>query len=122
MGFPEEVPGPEICLNKERGNMGVDHNEIKKLFLKDAFIISNHARIRMFQRNISTEDITSVIAYGEIIEDYPDDEPCKAALLLGFTKQRPCHVVIAQCEDHVRVITVYIPEKDKWVDYRIRRD
>jgi hypothetical protein len=103
-------------------NMGVDHNEIKKLFLKDAFIISNHARVRMFQRNISTDDIKSVIEYGEIIEDYPDDEPCSAALFLGFTNQRPCHVVIAQCEDHARVITVYIPEKDKWVDYRIRRD
>jgi hypothetical protein len=54
---------------KERGNMGFDHNEIKELFLKDAFIISNHARIRMFQRNISTDDIRSIIAYGEIIEN-----------------------------------------------------
>jgi len=102
--------------------MSVDHNEIKELFLKDAFIISNHARIRMFQRNISTDDIRSIIAYGEIIENYPDDEPCPAALLLGFTMGRPCHVVIAQCEDHARVITAYIPDKDKWVDYRIRRD
>ncbi len=59
---------------------------------------------------------------GEIIEDYPDDEPCPAALLLGFPIEKPCHVVIAQCEDHARVITVYIPEKDKWIDNRIRRD
>jgi hypothetical protein len=48
--------------------------------------------------------------------------PCPAALLLGFTEERPCHVVIAQCKDHARVITVYIPEKDKWIDNRIRRD
>ena len=102
--------------------MGVDHNNLKKLFLKNSFIISNHARVRMFQRNISTEDIRRIIAHGEIIEDYPDDEPCPAALLLGFIEERPCHVVIAQCEDHARVITVYIPEKDKWVDYRTRRD
>lgn len=57
-----------------------------------------------------------------IIEDYPHDEPCPAALLLGLANEKPCHVVIAQCDDHARVITVYIPEKDKWIDNRIRRD
>jgi hypothetical protein len=71
--------------------MGVDHNDIKELFLKDSFIISNHARVRMFQRNISTDDIRRIIERGEIIEDYPEDEPCPAALLLGFTEERPCH-------------------------------
>jgi len=67
--------------------MGVIHNQLKKLFQKDAFIISNHARVRMFQRNISTEDIRLVIAQGEIIEDYPDDEPCPSALFLGTGKR-----------------------------------
>jgi len=102
--------------------MGVDHNNLKEFFLKDSFIISNHARVRMFQRNICTDDIRRIIEYGEIIEDYPEDEPCPAALLMGFTEERPYHVVIAQCEDHARVITVYIPKKDKWIDNRIRRD
>lgn len=83
---------------------------------------SHHARIRMFQRNISTGDIRQIITYGEIIEDYPDDETCPAALLLGFPIEKTCHVVIAQCEDHARVITVYIPEKDKWIDNIMRRD
>jgi hypothetical protein len=101
--------------------MHVDHNYLKELFIKDQFIISNHARVRMFQRNISTEDIEHVIIHGEIIEDYPDDEPCPSALFLGFIEGKPCHAVVAQCEDHARVITVYIPEKDRWVDYRIRR-
>ncbi len=102
--------------------MGVDHDHLKQLFLRDAFIISNHARIRMFQRNISTEDIRQVIAHVELIEDYPEDEPCPSALFFGFTGRSPCHVVVSQCEDHARVITVYIPEKDKWIDHRIRRD
>jgi len=76
----------------------------------------------MFQRNISTEDIRLTIAHGEIIEDYPDDTPCPSALFLGIIDERPCHLVVAQCEDHARVVTVYTPEKDKWIDYRIRRD
>ncbi len=102
--------------------MGVDHNHLKKLFRDNAFIISNHARIRMFQRNISTEDVHKVVEAGEIIEHYPDDEPCPSALILGFVEKKPCHIVIAQCVDHARVITIYIPEKDKWIDYRIRRE
>ena len=106
----------------EKKIKSVNHNHIKKLFQKEAFIISNHARVRMFQRNISTEDIRQVVLHGEIIEDYPEDEPCPSALFLGFTRGRPCHTVVAQCEDHARVVTVYIPEKDKWIDYRIRKD
>ena len=54
----------------EKKIKGVNHNHIKKLFQKEAFIISNHARVRMFQRNISTEDIRQVVLHGEIIEDY----------------------------------------------------
>lgn len=100
--------------------MGVEHDQLKELLLKDEFLISNHGRIRMFQRNITTEDIKEVIINGEIIEDYPDDEPCPSVLLLGFSDERPIHVVVSQCMDHARIITVYIPEKDKWINNRIR--
>jgi hypothetical protein len=76
----------------------------------------------MFQRNVSTEDIGQVVLYGEMIEEYTDDEPCPSALFLGYMGGTPYHVVLAQCKDHVRVVTVYLPEKDKWIDYRIRSD
>ena len=102
--------------------MSIDHAHLTKLFLEDNFIISDHARVRMFQRNVSTEDIEQVILYGEIIEEYADDEPCPSALFLGSVGGTPYHVVLAQCKDHVRVVTVYCPEKDKWIDYRIRSD
>jgi hypothetical protein len=58
---------------------------------------------------------------GEIIEQYEDDEPCPSALILGFKSGKPHHVVVAQCLDHVRVVTVYIPDERKWINYRIRR-
>ena len=47
--------------------MSIDHIRLTKLFLEDNFIISDHARVRMFQRNVSTEDIGQVVLYGEII-------------------------------------------------------
>jgi len=91
-------------------------------FLKeDRFFVSKHARIRMFQRNISTDDIKEAIMGGEIIEEYVEDEPCPSALVLGFLESTPYHVVVAQCRDHVRIVTVYRPEEDKWIGYRARR-
>jgi len=102
--------------------MSIGHDFIKKLIHNNEFIISNHARIRMSQRKISTNDIRHVIEHGEIIEYYFDDEPCPSVLFLGFIDNKPFHIVVAQCEDHARIITVYNPEKDKWIEYRIRKD
>jgi len=51
--------------------------------------VSQHARIRMFQRNISTDDIKEAIMRGEMIEEYVEDEPCPSALVLGFLESTP---------------------------------
>ena len=85
-------------------------------------LISNHARIRMFERNISTDDLIAIISSGEVIEEYIDDEPCPSVLMVGFINSVAYHTVVATCTDHIRVITVYIPEEDKWIDYRRRRN
>ncbi|MDD5188007.1 MAG: hypothetical protein PHF57_07340 [Methanoregula sp.] len=42
--------------------------------------------------------------------------------MMGFIDAVPYHTVIAICRDHIRVITVYIPEEDKWIEYRRRRN
>jgi hypothetical protein len=76
----------------------------------------------MFERNISTDDLIIIISSGEIIEDYPDDEPCPSVLIVGFINSIAYHTVVAVCTDHIRIITVYIPEEDKWIDYRRRRN
>ena len=75
----------------------------------------------MFQRNISTDDIGDLITKGEIIEEYPEDKPCPSTLILGFFEGHPYHIVVAQCEDHARTITIYHPEEDRWIDYKTRR-
>ncbi len=88
----------------------------------DAVLISHHARLRMFERNVSTDDLLAVVAFGEIIETYPDDEPCPSALVLGFINQVAYHVVVALCADHLRVVTVYLPDDERWVESRRRRE
>lgn len=97
----------------KRKNIAIDHNQ--------AILFSSHARVRMFERNVSSDDILEFLRAGEMIEQYPDDEPCPSLLLLGYKNEVPFHLVIAECKDHIRVITVYIPEPDKWINNRIRR-
>lgn len=63
------------------------------------------------------------IAAGEVIEDYPDDKYGPSCLIYGKTRaQRPLHV---QCSypsrPLVRVITLYEPDPEKWIDNRTRR-
>lgn len=94
---------------------------ITELIKSGEILISHHARVRMFERNVSTDDLIAIMASGEIIEEYPDDEPCPSVLMMGYFEAVAYHVVIAFCTDHVRVITVYIPEEDKWIEYRKRR-
>jgi hypothetical protein len=84
-------------------------------------LISHHARVRMFERNVSTDDLIATILSGEIIETYPDDEPCPSVLIMGLIEAIMYHTVIAVCTDHIRVIAVYIPEENKWIEYRKRR-
>ncbi|WP_414579707.1 DUF4258 domain-containing protein [Anabaena sp. CCY 9402-a] len=38
-------------------------------------IFSRHAIQQMFYRRISKQEVESVIGYGEIIEENPDDQP-----------------------------------------------
>ena len=76
----------------------------------------------MFECNVSTDELIAIISLGEIIEEYPDDEPCPSVLIMGFINAVAYHTVIAVCRDHIRVITVYIPEQDKWIEYSRRRN
>lgn len=99
-----------------------DLKHIQDMILQDRFIVSDHARTRMFQRNVTTDELIKIVINSNIIEEYPDDRPCPSVLLLGFVNNEACHVVVADCTDHARIITVYYPAKDKWIENKIRID
>jgi Domain of unknown function (DUF4258) len=83
-----------------------------------------HAIQRMFQRQISEEDIRHVLAMGEIIESYPDDSPYPSFLALNFCGARPIHVVAADNHESQEtiVITAYEPDPIQWdPSFRRRR-
>ncbi len=87
-------------------------------------VFSNHAVQQMFFRRISREDVKAVIAYGEIIEEMPDDEPFPSCLILDFVGGQPVHVVLSQdvASQTCYVVTAYIPNLGLWNDdFRTRR-
>ncbi len=72
----------------------------------------------MFERSISPEDVREITESGEIIHDYPDDNPYSSKLILGYIGNRPIHLVLGynKAEQTCIAITVYEPSRDVWED------
>ena len=83
----------------------------------------HHAFKRVVERNISEVEIRQAGARAEMIEDYPDDKYSPSCLLLDFTKQgRPLHIQVSYAEaDLVKIITLYEPDQNEWLDFSQRR-
>ncbi len=96
-------------------------DEIKRLAIQEQFEISVHARERMAERGVSTEELISLIINGDIIEDYSDDFPYPSVLILGYISGVPFHVVAAKGLNLAKIITVYRVEEERWHHHRIRK-
>ncbi len=94
---------------------------IKTLICEGRYIITLHARARMDERNIPMDDLITLIKDGEIIEDYQDSKPCPSAPIMGVLGGQCCHAVVAICRNHLRIVTVYWPGDDKWIDGKKRK-
>jgi len=83
-----------------------------------------HAVQRMYQRQITPQDIRAVIEQDTVIEEYPEDTPYPSCLMLGHVRGRPLHVVIAKDMAHQQavIVTVYEPDPLLWEpDFRRRK-
>ncbi|HEU4746810.1 MAG TPA: DUF4258 domain-containing protein [Anaerolineales bacterium] len=83
-----------------------------------------HAVQRMFERNISTRNVSRALQSGETIEDYSSEMPEPSRLILALNGKRPLHVVTSENRNtnEVTIITVYIPDTAKWnQDFKSRR-
>ena len=83
-----------------------------------------HAVKRMARRGVREEDVKHVLLIGEAIEVYSDDKPYPSELLLGWCAGQPLHVVVATDTAGRRkiVITVYVPDPNKWnADFKRRK-
>lgn len=101
----------------------MDINKLRQIFLYENLIITKHAKLRMHERNIKIDDIVAVIFNGEIIKQYKDDKPFESALVLGYSNNKPIHVVLSISENFIHIITAYIPDKNKWSnDFKYKKE
>ena len=97
--------------------------EIRSKIQLGQFEFSKHAVDQSIIRGISVKELQEAISNGEIIEDYPSDKYGPSCLILGFTKiKRALHM---QCSYPIRplvkIITLYEPHPNRWIDFKIRR-
>jgi len=97
--------------------------EIRQQLYSEEFQLTRHALKRQTERNISNDEIREISENVVIIEDYPDDKYAPSSLLLGFTKaDRALHIhVYIKESDVTKIITLYEPNQNDWIDFKVRR-
>ena len=98
-------------------------DDIRDKIARGQFEFSQHAVDQSIVRHISVQELREVIAVGEVIEDYPTDKYGPSCLVCGVTlARRPLHI---QCSypsrPLVKIITLYEPDPQRWVDFKVRR-
>jgi hypothetical protein len=83
-----------------------------------------HAVQRMFEREIAPVKVRRALEAEDVIEDYSNEMPEPSRLMMGFQGKRPFHVVTSENPetDEITVVTVYLPDPNKWKkDFRSRK-
>jgi hypothetical protein len=97
--------------------------EIRQRLAEGHYRLSSHALGRSVERNIGAEMIRQAGSGAEIIEEYPTDRYSPSCLLLGFVADgMPLHIHVSKADNpDVKIITLYVPDPDTWVDSRTRK-
>ena len=96
-------------------------NEIRDLFKSGKYQYTKHGVEQRINRAIFRNEVEEAIMSGDIIEDYPDDKYGPSCLISGTTKVgRPLHIHVS-LPLKLKIITVYEPDPEKWIDNRTRR-
>jgi len=83
--------------------------EKKILFLPHAI-----KQISRPDRIITTDEIRDTVFFGEIIEEYPEDQRGESCLVLYTKQNRSVHVVCSPKTGYLAIITAYLPAPDQW--------
>lgn len=100
--------------------------KIKECMRLERLFYTKHAKDEMESEElgeIKEDEVFEAIIRGNIIEDYPDDEPYPSCLIFGRTsRNRLIHAVCAYSadDDTVIMVTVYEPHTVRWVDFERR--
>ena len=98
----------------------IDINELRKINRLETIIVTEHARLRLLEREISMHDIINCIESGEVIKH----RPFPSCLILGLSvKGRYLHVVVSKDNSFIHLITAYYPDLLQWeADFKTRKE
>jgi hypothetical protein len=98
-------------------------SQIQQELAAGQFEFSRHALRRVVERNISEREIREAGAKAEVIESYPQDKYSPSGLLLGFSRAgRALHFQVSFAKsDATKIITIYEPDPNEWIENRRRR-
>ena len=100
----------------------MDIDEIREKIKNNEYEISFHAEKERYAEDIKISDLEAAISNGAILENYSDDARGPSCLILGYSQNRPIHIVCGHTDiEWIRIITVYIPKKPKWINERVRK-
>lgn len=73
-------------------------------------------------RMISVDEVRDAVLFGEVIEEYPDDQRGESCLVFHTKDNRVLHVVCSPKLEYLAVITAYLPSPDQWsTDFKTRK-
>jgi hypothetical protein len=98
-------------------------NQLRQKITANQFEFTRHALDQTILRSITILEIREAMEDGEMIEDYPDDKYGPSCLVFGRTKSgRPIHLHCSHpSRETVKMITVYQPDPEQWIDFKVRR-
>ena len=100
-------------------------SKVKDLVKNRNYRLTLHAEVERDADSISVVEIEEALLHNEtgFIEDYPDDPRGHSYLLLGFTGEgKPIHTLCSVHEETLVMITVYRPDPELWIDWRLRKE
>lgn len=88
---------------------------------ENRYLITRHAQERMGLRKITHADLKYVLASGEVVEEYLDNQPDPKVLFMAQVQGEPLYVSCAFDGNRVYIITVHWYDATKWQDPWTRR-
>lgn len=117
-GTFKEQSNPNCCAQNI-------HHDIRELGASCRKVNLDQFNEKTQTSRISLVEIEEALLHNdpEMIEDYPDDPRGHSFLLLGFSGEgKPIHALCSIHEGTLVIITIYRPDPNLWVDWKIRRD
>jgi hypothetical protein len=102
----------------------MDLEDIVKAIQTGQILPSRHSRKEAADDDLVLGEIYESVLQGELIEEYPEAYPMPSGLILGFNLLGdPIHSVWGydQTSQIARLITVYRPSPDRWINWRQRK-